>query len=91
MRHLSDKFMLDMLKKVQPYQSKIYATGRSAHLDAHVHENIWEEDMDDHHLNFDLIVFEGTSLVKSFEFNSSDTEAEVEAVLTMLDAYSKSL
>ena len=85
MKHISDEFMLDMLSKVQPLQSDILKSGRSAHLDAHVHKGLW--DPSDTHISFDVIVFEGNTLVKNFEFSSCDTEEEVEAVLASFVAY----
>lgn len=87
MTHLSDNYMLDMLSKVQPFQAEIIKTGRSAHVDAHVHE-----DFDgDNHICFDVTVFESNTLVESFDFNSLDTEEQCEAVFSALVAYVHSL
>jgi hypothetical protein len=89
MTHLSDNFMLETLAKVQPLQLEIYKHLLGAHLDAHVHENIF--DAEEHSLDFDLYVFDGHGLLKMFEFNSGDTEEEVLAELTRLTAYVHSL
>ena len=89
MKYLSDKFMLDMLSRVQPYQAEILKTGRSAHVDAHYHVHEW--DTPDHVIDFDFYVFEDTTLVKSFEFNTGDTEEQIEAVFASLVAYVHSL
>lgn len=89
MKYLSDKFMLDMLSRVQPYQAEILKTGRSAHIDAHVHEDFW--DPSDTHISFDVTVFEDNTLVKNFEFSSGDTEEQIEAVFASLVAYVHSL
>jgi len=89
MTQLSDNYMLEMLSKVQPYQADIVKTGRSAHLDVHYHEHDW--DTPDHSISFDLYVFEHNSLVKTFEFNSADTEEELEAILASVIAYAHSL
>lgn len=86
---LSDEFMLDILSKVQPLQADILKSGRSAHIDAHVHEGFW--DPSDTHISFDVTVFEDTTLVKIFEFSSRDTEEEVQAVFVSLVAYVHSL
>lgn len=87
MAQLSDNYMLDVLSKVQPFQAEIIKTGRSAHLDVHYHEFGSFE----HSIDFDFYVFENTDLVKTFEFNSSETSEEVEAVLISLVAYVNSL
>lgn len=89
MTHLSDKFMLDMLSKVQPLQAEILKTGRSAHLDSHYHEYEW--DQPGHDIEFEMYVFEDNSLVKTFDFNARDTEEEVEAVFASLAAYVNSI
>lgn len=85
MKHISDEFMLDMLSKVQPYQADILKSGRSAHIDASVHEDIW--DTGETHIDFGVTIFEGHHIVNSFDFCSSDTEEQVEAVFASLVAY----
>lgn len=77
--------MLDMLAKVQPIQAEILKSGRSAHVDAHVHEDI--DDYGKHHIDIDVTIFEGHSIVNSFDFSSNETEEQVEAVLASLVAY----
>ena len=89
MTHLSDNFMLETLAKVQPLQLEIYKHLLGAHLDAHVHDDIFNTG--EHSLDFDLYVFDGHELVKTFEFSSGDTEEEVLAELTRLTAYVHSL
>lgn len=85
MTHLSDTFMLDMLAKVQPIQAEILKSGRSAHVDAHVHEDI--DDYGKHHIDIDVTIFDGNTLVKSFDFSSLDSEEQCEAELSALVAY----
>lgn len=88
MKYLSNAFMLDMLSKVQPYQGKVLATGRSAHIDGHYH---------DHHLfgtptiDFDFTVFEENAIVKAFDFSASETQEQVEAIFACLVAYVNAL
>ena len=89
MTFLSDEFMLDILSKVQPLQADILKSGRSAHIDASVHEAFW--DPSDKHISFDVTVFQGNTLVENFEFSSVDTEEKVQAVLVSLVAYVHSL
>lgn len=89
MKHISDEFMLDMLSKVQPYQADVLKSGRSIHIDASVHEDIWEPEKT--HIDFDVNIFEGHHIVNSFDFSSSETEEQVEAVLASLVAYVHSL
>lgn len=89
MKYLSNAFMLDMLSKVQPYQGKVLATGRSAHIDGHYHEPFLDDDPGT--IGFDFSVFESNTLVKSFEFSATDTEEQVEAVLATLVAYVNTL
>ena len=85
MKHISDEFMLDMLSNVQPYQADILKSGRSAHIDASVHEDILEPEKT--HIDFDVTIFEGHSIVNSFDFSSNETEEQVEAVFASLVAY----
>ena len=89
MTFLSDEFMLDILSKVQPLQADILKSGRSAHIDASVHDCFW--DPSDTHISFDVTVFRGNTLVENFEFSSVDTEEKVKAVLVSLVAYVNSL
>lgn len=89
MTQLSDNFMLEMLSKVQPFQVAIVKTGRSVHLDAHYHERDW--DTPDHSIDIDFYVFEHNEIVKTFEFNSSETEEQLDAVLASVAAYAHSL
>lgn len=89
MKSLSDAFMLDMLSKVQPYQGKVLATGRSAHIDGHYHDHL-PFDMPPT-IDFDFIVFEDNAIVKSFDFNASETQEEVEALFACLVAYVNAL
>ena len=89
MKHLSDEFMLDVLSKVQPYQADVLKSGRSIHIDASVHEDIWAPG--ETHIDFDVNVFEDHSIVNSFDFSSSETEEQVEAVFASLVAYVHSL
>ena len=89
MTQLSDNFMLDMLSKVQPLQIEVVKTGRTVHLDAHYHEHGWYDN--GHAIDIDFYVFDEGGLSQTFEFNSSDTQEQVEAVFTSLVAYIHSL
>lgn len=88
--YLSDEFMLGILAKIQPFQAEVLKTGKSAHLDAHYHFHDWCTEQD-HTIDIDFYVFEGHSLLKTFEFSAGDTEEQAEAVFASLVAYVHSL
>lgn len=81
--------MLDTLKKVQALQAEVLTTGRSAHIDAYVHENFPEKYF--HHISFELTIFEGNHILKSFDFSSADPEDIVIATYNLAFAYVKRL
>lgn len=83
--YLSDETMLAMLAKVQPLQAEIVKTGHSAHIDASVHEDIWDETST--HISFDVFIYSGHSLIASFCFSSNDTEEQLEATYASLVAF----
>lgn len=85
MMYLSDETMLAMLAKVQPLQAEIIKTGHSAHIDASVHEDIW--DATSTHISIDVCIFYGHSLVGSFCFSPNDTEEQLEATYASLAAF----
>ena len=89
MKYLSDSVMLDTLKKVQALQAEILTTGRSAHIDAYIHENFPEIDM--HHISFELTIFEGNKIIRSFDFTSADSEDILNATYDLAVAYVKYL
>ena len=89
MKYLPDSVMLDTLIKVQELQSTILTAGYSAHLDAGVHEN-WP-DIRETHINFELTIFDGTELIRTFDFNASDSEAVIEATYNLALAYTRFL
>lgn len=85
MLYIPNETMLAMLQKVQPLQAEILKTGHSAHIDAGVHENIWDEAST--HLSFDVFIYSGHSLIASFCFSSNDTEEQLEATYASLVAF----
>lgn len=84
-KYLSDSIMLEMLAKVQPLQAEILKTGRSAHVDAGVHEPIFGDGAS--HISFGVTIFEENDIVRDFDFSSSDTQEELEAEYVSLKAY----
>lgn len=88
--YLSNEFMLDTLKKVQPLQVKLLQAGASAHLDASVNENRFSDEPGTH-IDFSVDVFIDNNLEKSFDFSPNDTEEQVNAELAALRAYANSL
>ena len=89
MKNLSDETMLEMLTRVQAHQVEILKTGHSAHLDASVHEDIWESGKT--HIDFSVYIYDGNSLIREFDFNSLDSQEELDATYAMFVAYIKSL
>lgn len=89
MNYLSNDIMLDMLKKVQELQPTILLAGYSAHIDASVHPD--SPFGDGTHISFELTIFEGTEIVKSFDFNSLETEDILNATYDLAVAYTKYL
>lgn len=85
MMYISDETMLAMLAKVQPLQAEIVKTGHSAHIDASVHEDIWDETST--HISFDVFIYSGHSLIASFCFSSNDTEEQLDATYASLVAF----
>lgn len=88
--YLSNEFMLETLKKVQPIQIQLLQSGVSAHLDAGVSPNRYSED-NGTHIDFSIDIFVENNLEKSFDFSPLDTEEEVNATVSSLQAYAKSL
>lgn len=82
-KYLSEEFMLDTLKKVQPYQIDIFKSGRHCHVDGGVYVGFGSGS----HVNFDVTVFEDSEIVRQFEFAANMTEKEIEAELMSLEAY----
>lgn len=89
MKNLSDEIMLGMLTKVQAHQTEILKAGHSVHIDASVHEDIWESSKT--HIDFCVYIYEGNSLTRSFDFNSLDSQEELDATYAMFVAYIKNL
>ncbi len=87
--YLPDSVMLDTLKKVQELQATILQAGYSAHVDADVHQNIFNKD--DRHLSFELTIFKDTDIIKSFDFMSYDSEDVLVATYDLAVAYTKYL
>lgn len=81
--------MLEMLTRVQAHQTEILKTGHSAHIDASIHDDIWEYGKT--HIDFCVYIYDGNSLVREFDFNSLDSEDELEATYATLIAYIKTL
>lgn len=83
-----DSVILEALKKVQGLQPELLKKGYSAQLDASIHDNIGE---DGTHLSFELTIFEGNDIIKSFDFSAYDTPEMIEATCKMAVAFTKSL
>lgn len=83
--YLPNSIMLEMLKKVQNLQSEIIISGRSCHLDAGVHEDLFFEGGT--HISFDVTVFDENELVRQFDFSSNLNEEELNAEYQCLVAY----
>ncbi len=88
MNYLSDEFMLDLLAKVQPFQAEILKTGHSAHIDAGVHNNLWDANHGSH-INFSVDIFYENSIIESFDFSSADSADELNAEFMRLQAFIK--
>ena len=89
MEYLSDSVMLDTLKKVQELQPSLLEARYSAHIDAGVQQN-WP-DVNGHHISFELTIFDGNEIIKSFDFYSSDSESVLNATYELAVAYVKYL
>lgn len=89
MTYLSDSVMLDALKKVQALQLEILASGHSAHIDANVHPNSPFEHGT--HISFELTIFEGNDIIRSFDFNAIDSEEVINGTCNIAVAYTKYL
>lgn len=83
-----DSVILEALREVQKLQPMLLKKGYSAHLDAAVHNSIGE---DGTHLSFELTIFEGNDIIKSFDFSAYDTPDMIEATTAMAVAFTKSL
>jgi len=88
--YLSNEFMLDTLKKVQAIQVKLIQDGASAHLDVNVCQNRFSDNPGTH-IDFSVDIFIDNNLEKSFDFSPLDTEEEVNAAVSSLQAYENSL
>lgn len=84
-RFLPDSAMLEILAKVQPLQAEILKTGRSCHLDAGIHNNLWAGSGT--HINFDVTIFEQHEIVRQFEFSANMSQEELTVELAAIQAY----
>lgn len=64
--------MIDLLKKAHEVQIKVAELndGHSIHVDHSSHENLYGGE---HHMSFDVTLFEDNSLEESWTFDSSDS------------------
>lgn len=83
--YLSNETMLELLKEVQLEQRALVHIGRSAHLTANVLENTFPSDGGTH-ITFTVYIFEGNTLVKTYDFTATETEEQNRAVLASLVA-----
>ena len=88
MQYISNEKMLDMLKKIQPLQVAVLKSGRTAHLDASIHEDYAGKDP---HIGISFTVFEGYEIVKDFDFFYNLSAGELETVYASLVAYVETL
>lgn len=88
MEQVKTEIMLEILAGIQPLQAECLKRGYSMHVDANIHDNFWGEGT---HISFDVAIYSGHSLIKSFEFTALDTEAVNRAKVHLLDAYIKTL
>lgn len=83
--YLSNEIMLELLKEVQQKQIDLLNAGLSSHLDANVHENTFPSDGGTH-ITFTAHVFEGNTLVKTYDFTATETEEQNRALIATLVA-----
>lgn len=83
--YLPNETMLSLMEEVQREQRALIFAGRSAHLDANVHENTFPSDGGSH-ITFTLVVFDDNTLDKTYDFTATDTEEQNRARLALLVA-----
>jgi len=83
--YLSNETMLSLMEEVQREQRALIFAGRSAHLDANVHENTFPSDGGTH-ITFTVHIFEGHKLVKTYDFTATETEEQNRALIASLVA-----
>lgn len=71
--------MIDLLKKAHEVQIKIAELndGHSIHIDQSSHENLLPWSHGEHHISFDVTLFEDHSLEESWTFDASDSYDEL--------------
>ena len=83
--YLSNETMLELLKEAQQKQIELLNAGLSAHLDANLHENTFPSDGGTH-ISFDMYVFDGNMLDKTYNFSATDSERQNRALFATLVA-----
>lgn len=85
MTRLSDTFMLDLLRRAQPYQALLTNAGFATHIDSY-----YGELDNDHYISFDVTVFYGHEIMETFYFSPFISEAANDAELSSFVAFANS-